>query len=152
MQFFPSTLSKTESNAFVDRISEHFEQHDFGLWAVELSTSDEFVGYVGLSPATFEAHFTPAVEIGWRLARRFWGSGLAPEAAQAAVADGFDRLDVNEIVSFTAEINLRSRRVMEKLEMTHDPGEDFEHPSVPIDHPLRPHVLYRTSKKRHGPA
>lgn len=149
MEFYPATLSQDESNAFVERIEDHFHKNDFGLWAVELMLSSEFVGYVGLWPATFEAHFTPAIEVGWRLAHRFWGAGLAPEAAHAAVADGFDRLGLDEIVSFTAEINLRSRRVMEKLGMTRDASDDFEHPSVPANNALRPHVLYRLSAARY---
>lgn len=143
MEFYPAPLSRDESDDFVDRIEDNFDEHGFGLWAAELWPSCEFVGYVGLWPATFEAHFTPAIEVGWRLAHRYWGVGLAPEAAHAAIADGFDRLGLDEIVSFTAAINLRSRRVMEKLEMTRDTSDDFEHPSVPIDNALRPHVLYR---------
>ena len=100
-------------------------------------------GYVGLWPATFESHFTPAIEVGWRLARRFWGAGLAPEAAQATLDDGFQRLGVDEIVSFTSALNLNSRRVMEKLGMRHDPTDDFDHPALAVGDPLRPHVLYR---------
>jgi ribosomal-protein-alanine N-acetyltransferase len=148
MEFFPATLSSADSDAFVDRIETCFEQHRFGLWAVDLLETEEFIGYVGLWPATFDAHFTPAIEVGWRLASRFWGSGLAPEGARAAIADGFDRLGVDEIVSLTAAINHRSRRVMEKLSMTHDPLDDFEHPALPVGHPLRPHVLYRVSPAR----
>jgi RimJ/RimL family protein N-acetyltransferase len=146
MEFFPATLSQTESDAFVDRIEDDFDQHQFGLWAVELTETCEFVGYVGLWSATFEAPFAPAIEVGWRLARQFWGYGLAPEAARAAVADGFERLALNEIVSFTSRINLKSRRVMEKLGMTYDPADDFEHPSVPLGNLLRPHVLYRLQR------
>ena len=143
MEFFTATLSRTESDAFVDRIEGDFDSHGFGLWAVELKSSGEFIGYVGLWKPTFEAHFTPAVEVGWRIAKRFWGSGLATEAARSAIDDGFDRLRFEEIVSFTSGINVRSRRVMEKLGMTHDPVDDFEHPSVAPGDPLRPHVLYR---------
>jgi ribosomal-protein-alanine N-acetyltransferase len=148
MEFFPALLSRADSDAFVDRIEASFEQHCFGLWAAELFGSGEFIGYIGLWPATFDAHFTPAIEVGWRLARRHWGSGYAPEGARAAVADGFDRLGVDEIVSITAAINHRSRRVMEKLGMTHDPLDDFEHPALPVGHALRPHVLYRMSPAR----
>lgn len=149
MEFFPTTLSRDESDTFVDRIEEHFDHHGFGLWAVELRSSSEFVGYVGLWSTNFEAHFTPAIEVGWRLARNSWGAGLATEAARAALADGFDRIGIEEIVSFTAAINLSSRRVMEKLGMTHDPSEDFEHPSLPAGHVLRPHVLYRLPAARY---
>ncbi len=146
MEFFTATLSRTESDAFVDRIEGDFDSHGFGLWAVELKSSGEFIGYVGLWKPTFEAHFTPAVEVGWRIAKRFWGSGLATEAARSAIDDGFDRLRFEEIVSFTSGINVRSRRVMEKLGMTHDPDDDFEHPSVAPGDPLRPHVLYRLQR------
>lgn len=113
MEFYPAMLSRTESDTFVDRIEDHFDKHGFGLWAVELTETREFIGYVGLWlwPATLEAPFTPAVEVGWRLAREFWGSGFAPEAARSAIADGFDRLAIKEIVSFTSTINAKSRRV-----------------------------------------
>ena len=143
MEFYPSTLTSAESDAFVDRIEAHFDGTGFGLWAVELVSSGDFAGYVGLWPATFESHFTPAIEVGWRLARRFWGAGLAPEAAQATLHDGFQRLGVDEIVSFTSALNLNSRRVMEKLGLRHDPTDDFDHPALAVGDPLRPHVLYR---------
>ena len=143
MEYYPAPLSRAESDAMVDRIEEGFEGRGFGLWAVDVAATEEFVGYVGLAPASFEAHFTPAVEVGWRLAHRHWGQGYAPEAARAAVGDGFGRLGLAEIVSFTAAINDRSRRVMEKLGMTHDPAEDFDHPALPDGHRLRRHVLYR---------
>lgn len=146
MEFYPSTQSRAESDDFVDRIEEHFDQTGFGLWAVEVVASSEFAGYVGLWSATFQAQFTPAIEVGWRLARRFWGHGFAPEAAQASVVDGFHRLELDEIVSFTSASNLKSRRVMEKLGMTRDPSDDFEHPNVSEDDPLRPHVLYRLTR------
>jgi RimJ/RimL family protein N-acetyltransferase len=143
MEFYPATLSQTESNAFVDRIEVNFDKHRFGLWATELIETGEFIGYVGLWSVTFEAPFAPAVEVGWRLARKYWGHGFAPEAARAALADGFERLALEEVVSFTSSINLKSRRVMEKLGMTRNEDDDFEHPSVPPGNPLRPHVLYR---------
>lgn len=150
MELFPAPLSAVESDAFMDRIEQHFDAHAFGLWAVELRGTEEFIGFVGLWPATFAAPFTPATEVGWRLARRFWGAGLAPEAAAAASADGFDRLGLEEIVSFTAAINLKSRRVMEKIGMTRDKAEDFEHPSVAEGDPLRTHVLYRLAPPPSG--
>lgn len=144
MEFFPSPLSTHESDAFVDRIESHFVDHGFGLWAVELVDGSEFAGFVGLWPATFAAHFTPAVEIGWRIGQPFWGRGLASEAARRVLDDGFHRLGLIEIVSFTAAINVRSRRVMERIGMTYDERDDFDHPSVAIDSPLRRHVLYRS--------
>lgn len=148
MEFFPAALSRAESDALVDRIEAHFDDHGFGLWAAESRSSGELVGFVGLWATTFEAHFSPAIEVGWRLARNSWGAGLAPEAARAAIADGFDRLGVEEVVSFTAAVNLSSRRVMDKLGMTHNFSEDFDHPSLPAGHMLRPHVLYRLPAAR----
>ena len=143
MRYFPATLSTGRSDAFVDAIEQHFTNLGFGLWAVELVDSGGFAGYVGLWPASFEAAFTPAIEVGWRLAARFWGHGYAPEAARVVVRDGFERVGLTEIVSFTSAINQPSRRVMEKIGMSHDPADDFDHPAVPSGSPLRPHVLYR---------
>jgi RimJ/RimL family protein N-acetyltransferase len=138
-------LTRAESDALVDRIEDCFAEQGFGLWAVEAVDTGMagFVGFVGLWPATFPAPFTPAVEVGWRLATRAWGRGYAPEAARAALADGFTRLGLAEIVSLTWEGNTASRRVMEKLGMTHDPADDFLHPNLAADHPRRRHVLYR---------
>jgi RimJ/RimL family protein N-acetyltransferase len=102
-----------------------------------------FVGFVGLSEPDFDALFTPAVEVGWRLGREHWGHGYATEGARAAIAFAFDELGLREIVSFTAASNDRSRRVMERLGMTHDAADDFDHPSLAPGHPLRRHVLYR---------
>jgi RimJ/RimL family protein N-acetyltransferase len=124
-------------------IEAGFITSGYGLWAVEAPGEAEFIGYVGLALATFEARFTPAVEVGWRLARDYWGRGFATEAARAAVADGFDRVGLEEIVSFTVPANERSWRVMDRLGMTHDPADDFDHPRLPVGHHLRRHVLYR---------
>lgn len=143
MELFPSTLTRAESDQMVDRIETTFETHGFGLWAVEVRSTVAFIGFTGLWPATFAAPFTPAVEVGWRLAAESWGHGYATEAARAAVADGFERLEMAEIVSFTSAQNLRSQRVMEKLGLRRDPADDFDHPNVPEGHPIRPHVLYR---------
>jgi len=143
MKHFPSTLTRAESDAFIDRIEGFFEANGYGLWAVERLDRDEFMGFVGLAPASFEAHFTPAVEVGWRLGREHWRQGFATEAARIAVTDGFERLGLDEIVSFTATTNLPSQRVMQRLGMTRDPEDDFDHPGVPVGHRLRRHVLYR---------
>jgi RimJ/RimL family protein N-acetyltransferase len=143
MAHYPAPLTESESNAMVDRIEECFERRGFGLWAVEVTATGAFAGYVGLWPALFEAHFTPAIEIGWRLARAHWGHGYTTEAARAAMDDGFERLGLDEIVSFTAAVNHRSRRVMLRLGMTHDTADDFDHPALPDGHRLRRHVLYR---------
>jgi ribosomal-protein-alanine N-acetyltransferase len=146
MEFFPALLSRAESDARVDRIETHFEQHGFGLWAVEIAGVTPFAGFIGLSIPSFEAHFTPCVEAGWRLAAEHWGRGYAPEGARAALAFGFDSLGLGQIVSYTATSNLRSRRVMEKIGMNHDPGSDFDHPLLPEGHPLRRHVFYRIGR------
>jgi RimJ/RimL family protein N-acetyltransferase len=145
MEYFPSLLSRAESDTLADRIAEGFAQRSFGFWAVEIPHVAPFAGFVGLSVPRFDAHFTPCVEIGWRLAQPFWNSGYASEGARAALKFGFETLQLEEIVAFTATGNLRSRRVMERIGMTYDPAADFDHPGIPEDHSLRRHVLYRIS-------
>jgi RimJ/RimL family protein N-acetyltransferase len=102
-----------------------------------------FVGFAGLTWAQFSAHFTPCVEVGWRLAFEHWGHGYATEAARLALGHGFGTLALSEVVSFTSAANQRSRAVMERLGMRRDPAEDFDYPGFPETHPLRRHVLYR---------
>jgi len=146
MAHFPALLSETESAIAAMRIASHIERHGFGLWVVEARKVAPFVGVVGLSMPGFVIPFTasdPCVEVGWRLAPPFWGRGYATEAARAALTFGFDVMGLDEIVSFTNPDNWRSRRVMERLGMTHPVGEDFDHPGLPPGHPLRGHVLYR---------
>jgi RimJ/RimL family protein N-acetyltransferase len=150
MEFFPKPLDRDESDARVARIRDHFARHGFGLWAVEVPGVADFIGFVGLSVPDFEAHVTPCVEIGWRLARDHWGRGYATEAALASLDHGFRRLGLDEIVSFTVPANRRSRRVMERIGMTRSPADDFDHPNLPEGHPLRRHVLYRASRT-HAP-
>ena len=147
MEHFPSPLSRAESDAFAHRIGRELQERGWGLWAVEVRESEAFAGFVGLTPVTFVADFTPAVEIGWRLAREHWGRGLATEAARAAAGFGFDAAGLAEIVSFTSTTNVSSQRVMQKLGMRRDPGEDFDHPRVPRGHRLRGHVLYRLTRE-----
>lgn len=143
MEHFPAPLSRAESDAMVERIEAHFEEHGWGLWAAEVIASGAFIGFIGLWTPRFDAHFTPAVEVGWRLAHEHWGHGYAPEGARAAITHGFECLGLQEIVSMTSVGNDRSRRVMEKLGLTHDPADDFDHPSMPPGHRLERHVLYR---------
>jgi len=143
MEHYPARLTPAESAVMVERIRTGFRQHGYGLWALEAADSGEFIGYTGLAPATFEAHFTPAVEIGWRLARPAWGHGYASEAARAVLAFGFDQAGLREIVSFTTPRNLRSQAVMRRIGMTNDPADDFDHPRLPTEHRLRRHILYR---------
>ncbi|HMG84693.1 MAG TPA: GNAT family N-acetyltransferase [Terracidiphilus sp.] len=146
MEHFPALLSREDSDALVDFAEAHLEQHGFGPWAAELRESQEFIGYVGLVIPRFEASFTPCVEIGWRLARKYWGKGLATEGARALASHGFEVQRLLELVSFTVPSNVRSLRVMQKLGMTHDPRDDFDHPSIPAGHPLQRHVLYRLKR------
>jgi RimJ/RimL family protein N-acetyltransferase len=145
MEHFPAPLDREQSDAMVDRLIEQLEHDGYGLWAVEVRFSRTFIGFVGLAAPRWEAAFTPCVEVGWRLARSAWGQGYATEAARAAVATAFGPVGLNEVVSFTAPGNVRSRRVMERLGMTHDPSEDFDHPQV-AEGPLRRHMLYRLSR------
>ncbi len=146
MEHFPALMSQEESDASYARIRAHFEQHGFGLWAVEILGGAEFAGFIGLNTTRFEVHFTPCIEIGWRLAADTWGRGFATEGARAALAFAFETLRLEEIVSFTVPDNQRSRRVMEKLGMTHQARDDFEHPVLPVGHRLRRHVLYRVRR------
>jgi len=143
MEHFPSTLSREESDAYAARIIAQGDALGFGLWAAEIPGVTPFAGFVGLSVPGFEAHFTPCVEIGWRLAAEYWGRGYATEAARAALAFGFDAVGLDEIVSITTPGNQRSRRVMERIGLTRDAEDDFDHPLLPAGHPLRRHVLYR---------
>lgn len=147
MQFFPGVLDRPASDALADRIAAHFAAHGFGPWAVEVPGGEPFIGFVGLAKVGFSAHFTPAVELLWRLSRSAWGHGYATEAAREACRIGFDELQLPELVSFTTTGNARSRAVMERLGMTRDAREDFEHPGLPEGHPLRRHVLYRLRRE-----
>jgi RimJ/RimL family protein N-acetyltransferase len=166
MEFMPRRLNRDESDAFAARIRTDIERRGWGLWAVEVSSSARgeheggaeagvlppaevaapFIGYVGLSVPSFDAHFTPCVEVGWRLAREHWGHGYAGEAAAACLRFGFQTLSLKQIVSFTAALNRRSTRVMERIGMTRDAAGDFEHPKLAPGHPLRAHVLYRINR------
>jgi ribosomal-protein-alanine N-acetyltransferase len=143
MEYFAATLSQEESRAMIARMEAKFEAQGFGFWAMERKSDGALLGMTGLNRPDLKVPFAPCVEIGWRLAREYWGQGYAPEAARAALALAFGPLGEKEVVAFTARGNERSRTVMRKLGMTHDPADDFEHPSVPEGHPLRLHVLYR---------
>jgi RimJ/RimL family protein N-acetyltransferase len=151
MEHFPAPLDRAASDALADRIAGGLAERGWGLWAVEAPDVAPFVGFVGLAVPRFTAHFTPAVEVGWRLARPWWGRGYAPEAAREVVRFAQDGLGLAEVVSFTAEGNVRSRRVMEKIGLTHDPADDFDHPDLPVGHRLRRHVLYRGPRTTTGP-
>lgn len=146
MECFPSTLTFDESKQLYERICAHIQMHGWGLWAAELKSTHQFIGFIGLSTIRYEAHFTPAVEIGWRLAKQFWGYGYAPEGAKAALDCGFETIGLQEIIAITVPKNMRSQSVMKKIGMTHDPKDDFDHPLLPKDHALSRHVLYRKKK------
>ena len=148
VEYFPAPLSTGESEAFVARMQASIEARGYGLWAVEAPSEAAFIGCVGLLAVGEEMPFAPAVEIGWRLARPYWGRGLAHEAALAAMAFAFQGLGLRGLVAFTAQGNTRSRRLMERLGMRRDPAEDFPHPALPARHPLRAHVLYRLDAPR----
>lgn len=142
-RFLPGPLTREASDAMAARLRFFMAAEGWGLWAVEVKDSGDFIGFVGLQRPAFSAPFTPCVEVGWRLASAWHGRGLASEGARAAVAFAFGPLGLREVVAFTVPENLPSRRVMEKLGMTRDPREDFEHPRLPAGHRLRRHVLYR---------
>lgn len=143
MRYFPKPLTPAESDAFWDRMRTHQQKYGFSLWALETRESGVFIGLAGLLHVNFKAPFAPAVEIGWRLLPQFWRQGYATEAARQILEFGFDVCSLEEIIAFTAAVNLPSQRVMEHLGMRHYPAEDFDHPRLPLSSPLCRHVLYR---------
>jgi ribosomal-protein-alanine N-acetyltransferase len=145
MEHFPAMMTRDESDAFIDAVDARIEERGFGFWALEVAETSQFIGFTGLSIPQFQAHFLPAVEIGWRLSRSAWGHGYASEAARRALGFAFDEAGIGEVVSFTTTTNGRSQAVMQRIGMTHDPADDFEHPSLPEGHRLQRHVLWRMS-------
>ncbi len=146
MEFFPSTQTYKQTAETMKRFRQHFDDHGYSLYPVIIKATNEFIGFTGLLTVDFKAHFTPAVEIGWRLFQPHWGKGYAPEAARSVLALAFNQLKLSEIVSFATKDNARSRRVMEKIDMSYNIADDFEHPKLPEGSPLRHHVLYRKQK------
>ena len=146
MRFFDRPRCRAESDATADRLEAHIDKHGFGFWAAELISSGEFIGFVGIENTPDDLPCSPAVEIGWRVHKRFWGKGLAPESARACLVYAFSKLQLEEVVSFTAKSNSPSIRVMEKIGMRRDKAGDFDHPAIPEDHPVRPHVFYRIGR------
>jgi RimJ/RimL family protein N-acetyltransferase len=146
MEHFPAPQTREMSDALIDRNIPAIDERGWGLWALEVRETGEFIGFTGLSVPSFEAHFMPAVEIGWRLAKGAWGNGYATEAARASLAHGFGPAGLDEIVSFTATTNLPSQRVMQRIGMTHDEAGDFDHVRLPAGHRLQRHVLYRIDR------
>jgi len=142
-EFFPGLQTKEESDRSVSIMADHIQKYGWGFWATSLIETGEFIGFIGLEDVHFKAEFTPAVEIGWRLAFKHWGKGYATEGAVASIAYGFNTLNLDEIVSFTAVKNVRSRSVMERIGMHYDPAGDFDHLKMEEGNSVRRHVLYR---------
>jgi len=148
MEFFPSILSKKESDELAAKINKHYGDNGYTLYAISLKETKEFIGFVGLlNVEKSTQYFAPSVEIGWRLTKECWGKGYATEAARAVLAYGFTELKLKEIVSFTAVINKPSQRVMEKIGLTHNKNDDFDHPKLEENSPLLRHVLYRLTRE-----
>ncbi len=145
-EFLPELGTFEATAASISQIKNHYAQHGFSKYAVELKSNHELIGFVGLSFTPFDAPFTPCVEIGWRLASRYWSQGYATEAAKAVLHYAFTTLALDEIVSFAVTTNFASRRVMEKIGLRYCADEEFEHPKLEKNHPLSKHVLYRQSK------
>jgi RimJ/RimL family protein N-acetyltransferase len=143
MEFLGAPMSPAESDAAIARIEKHLNDHGFSWMAIQSRESGVFIGAIGPAVVPFDAHFTPCVEIGWRLAFDHWGQGFATEAAREVLRYCVDTLKLSEVVAFAVTSNIRSRRVMEKCGMTYDPSGDFDHPNLPEGHSLRRHVLYR---------
>jgi RimJ/RimL family protein N-acetyltransferase len=146
MRHFPALLSRAESDALVDRVDRFFADHGWGMWALERRADGAFLGFAGLIRVTFESSINGDVEIGWRLRRDAWGQGYAFEAARAALNWGLANLDVPRIVAMTVIGNTRSWGLMERLSMTRRPDLDFDHPNVPDDSILKPHIVYATDR------
>lgn len=146
MRYFPWTMDREASEASMAGYRAHFAEHGWGPWVVNIPGESGFAGVIGLSHVQNENHFTPAVEVAWRLFPAFHGRGFATEAARAAVRYGFETVGLDQIVAMCTPDNRASRGVMEKLGMTRDPADDFDHPKVEPDHPMRRCVLYRLSR------
>ncbi len=146
IEHLPSSITLEEASTFADKTNLHQSEKGFCLWAAELKSTGEFIGFIGLNYTNWPAHFTPAIEVGWRLGSKFWGHGYATEGALASLKFGFDKCGLNEIVSFTVPANSRSIKVMERIGMKRDIEGDFAHPKYPPEHRLSKHVLYKISK------
>lgn len=143
MEYFPALLSREEAQAMIDRMVTNQKNDGYSFMPCVRKDTGQMIGFVGLSYFTKPTHFSPCVEVGWRLDKDHWGLGFAPEAAKACLHYAFDILKVPEVIAMTAVPNLKSRKVMEKIGMTYNPSDDFDHPSVDDGHWLKRHVLYR---------
>ncbi|WP_285596476.1 GNAT family N-acetyltransferase [Kineosporia sp. NBRC 101731] len=149
LRFFPSTKTREESDAAVDRFIHHLSTYGWGLWAAELTETGEFMGFIGLWPMPIGFPAADLTEIGWRLDKRFWGKGYAPEGARAVLHHAFTVLGKPELVSMTTVTNAPSRRVMTKIGMTHSPDDDFVNPTYEPGHWQGPHVLHRITAEQY---
>ena len=142
-RYFPAPLGFEQAVQEAGRMRAAITQRGWGMWALELPGQLPFAGTVGLHVTTIDAPFVPTVELGWRLCREAWGRGLATEAAQAAAQFAFEHLQLDELTAYTAEENLPSQAVMQRLGMQHDTADDFDHPLIAAGQPLRRHRLFR---------
>lgn len=143
IEFLRGSLTMEQVNDFIPAVNSHGDKHGYTLWAACLKKTGELMGFIGLNYTDWESHFTPAVEVGWRLGSQYWGKGFATEGAKASLEYGFKQCGLKEIISFTVPANIRSIRVMEKIGLKRDLNGDFTHPKLAADHPLSQHVLYR---------
>jgi RimJ/RimL family protein N-acetyltransferase len=148
MEFMPRCLTRAESDELARLAQSNIGRRGWGLWALEVQESQEFIGCVGLTMPAFRAHFTPCIACDWRLKRASWGRGYATEAARECLRFAFENLVLPEVLAFTVPANARSRAVMERLGMSRDLAGDFEHPRLPPGHALRHHVLYRLTAQQ----
>lgn len=149
MEYFPALQDQHDTQIFIHRVNQHFKTHGYTLYAVQTKLNVTCIGFIGLLNTHFDAHFTPSIEIGWRLSSKHWGKGYATEGALAVLHHSFINLELDEIVSFTVVKNIRSRRVMEKIGLKHSPSDDFDHPKVAQDSPSLRHVLYRLKREEY---
>lgn len=150
IEFLLGPLTMNQVNDFIPAVNQHQEKHGYTLWATELKKTGALIGFIGLNYVPWESHFTPGVEIGWRLGSQYWGQGYATEGAQTCLQYGFEVGKLKEIVSFTVPMNVRSLRVMQKIGLRHDVHGDFAHPKLPADHQLSKHVLYRLTAEEYA--
>ena len=149
MEYFPSLPDKESIQQLIEKANAHLNEHGTTLYAAECKDTGALIGFIGIWLADrFEAHFTPAYEIGWRLGHEHWGQGLATEGAKKTMEHAFHTLELPELVSFTSKINQRSIRVMEKIGLQHNPTDDFDHPEIEANSPLKAHVLYRLTREQ----
>lgn len=146
MRYFPKCLNRDGSAEMMARNTQHMQRHGFAWWALEVPGVSSFAGGVSLLMPGFDAHFTPAFEIGWRLPKAFWGKGYATEAARAVLDFAFYHIGLSEVVSYTTVDNEQSRKVMTRLGMTNRSADNFGHPLLPFNHPFKHHVLYRLTR------